>query len=68
MSDLKLNDVEEKRVNNFKIWHKRCQPKNTFKEYKPFKYEFAPNGIGVAVKIMCPYCNKVKDISDIDSW
>lgn len=31
-------------------------------------FSFTPTGIGVAVKIVCPYCGRIGDITDIDSW
>lgn len=70
MLKFEFNDVEEKRANDFKQWHKRCRPKSNdkFKQYAPFKYIITPTGIGVGIDIICPYCKKVKNITDIDSW
>ena len=34
----------------------------------PFSYLMTPNGIGGEVKIICPYCNKEENITDIDTW
>lgn len=71
MTEFKLNEIEEKRANDFKQWHKRCRPKvnsDGIPQYAPFKYIFTPLGIGVTVSIICPYCKKEKDITDIDNW
>lgn len=71
MVSFELNEVEEKRANNFKQWHKRCRPKDNndmFKQYAPFKYIFTPLGIGTDIEIVCPYCGKTKSITDIDCW
>lgn len=70
MTEFKLNEVEEKRANDFKQWHKRCRPKPHYalRQYAPFKYIFTPTGIGSSVDIVCPYCGKVKNITDVDSW
>lgn len=70
MTEFKLNEVEEKRANDFKQWHKRCRPKphHALRQYAPFKYIFTPTGIGSSVDIVCPYCGKVKNITDFDSW
>ena len=70
MTNFTLNEVEEKRANDFKQWHKRCRPKsnNPLKQYAPFKYIFTPTGIGNGVDIVCPYCGKVKNITDVDTW
>ena len=70
MTEFKLKEVEEKRADDFKQWHKRCRPKPhyTLRQYAPFKYIFTPTGIGSSVDIVCPYCGKVKNITDVDSW
>ena len=70
MANFTLNEVEEKRANDFKQWHKRCRPKSNdpYRQYAPFKYIFTPTGIGSSVDIVCPYCGKVKNITDVDSW
>lgn len=71
MKEFILNEVEETRANNFIQWHKRCRPKknsDAITQYAPFKYVLTPLGIGTAVEIICPYCGKKKDITDVDSW
>jgi len=71
MIKFELNEVEEKKAESFKKWHKRCRPNknnDTIPQYAPFKYVLTPLGIGTAIEIICPYCGKKKDITDIDSW
>ena len=41
---------------------------DTLRQYALFKYIFTPTGIGRSVDIVCPYCGKVKNITDVDSW
>lgn len=71
MANFTLNDTEKKKADVFIKWHKRCRPKNNndmFPQYAPFKYIFTPTGIGNAVTIVCPYCGKTRDITDVDCW
>ena len=71
MTSFTLTEQEEASAKRFITWHKRCRPNKISDEmpqYAPFQYIFKPLGIGNAVAIKCPYCGKVKDITDIDSW
>lgn len=71
MATYELNPKEKKDANHFITYHKRCRPKkngDTFPQYAPFKYILIPNGIGNSVSIVCPYCGKEKDITDISDW
>ena len=70
MTEFKLNEVEEKRADDFKQWHKRCRPKPHYalRQYALFKYILTPTRIGSSVDIVCPYCGKVKNIKYFDSW
>lgn len=71
MANYTLDNLEKERSDQFQKWHKRCRPKNdneVFPQYAPFKYIFTPTGIGVCVHIVCPYCGKERDITNVDCW
>lgn len=71
MASFELNEVEKKKADAFIQWHKRCRPNkgvDHLRTYAPFKFTFTPTGIGTAVEIICPYCGKKRDVTDIDSW
>ena len=71
MANYELNKVEQEKANEFIKWHKKCRPNkgvDHLRQYVPFKYLFTPTGIGNAVEIICPYCGKKRDITDVDSW
>lgn len=67
MANYKLSDIENEMANTFKELHKKCRPKGR-EVYAPYSYIFTPTGIGVAVKIVCPYCGENKDITDVGCW
>ena len=70
MAKYELDEVEEKRAEDFITEHKRCRPhgKDPYRQFAPFSYILTPTGIGNSVKIQCPYCGKIKDITNIDCW
>lgn len=67
MANYTLDELEKERAEKFKQWHKRCRPKNK-EVHPPFKYIFSSTGIGNVVHIVCPYCGKERDITNIDCW
>ena len=66
MANYNLDEVEQERADKFQKWHKRHKKKD--ESSAPFSYRFTSTGIGVAVSIICPYCGKEKDITNIDCW
>lgn len=55
-------DKEKERAEVFiKKHHKSCH-NNTI------RYELQGAGIGTIIKIICPVCGEVEDITDSDSW
>ena len=70
MANYTLDDIEKKGADKFIEAHKKCRPhgKDPYRQTAPFSYIFTPTGIGVAVKIKCPYCGRTKDITNIDCW
>lgn len=70
MAEFKLTEKEENKAVEFKAIHKACRPKDEgfFPNYLPYSYKMTPNGIGVGVSIICPYCNEEKDITDVECW
>ena len=67
MAKYELSEKERILAEKFIKWHKRCRPKNE-KHYAFPIYKIIPNGIGNEIYIKCPYCQKEKDITDIDCW
>ena len=72
MANYILSEKEEEAAKAFIEKHKKCRPKylkyTLSPQYAPFKYIFAPTGIGTAVSIKCPYCDREKDITDVSCW
>lgn len=68
MARLILSGTEAQASDSFKKEHKNC--KETFKNSisLPFQYLVGLTNIGNTVKIICPYCNESKDITDVDCW
>lgn len=67
MANYQLSNKEEKAAVEFKAIHKACRPKDDGVS-QPYSYKMTPNGIGVGVSIICPYCNEEKDITDVECW
>ena len=66
MANFKLHGKEIKDSKEFIEQHKKCKPfKNSV---ALFSYILTPNGIGIGVKIRCPFCNEEKDITDVSCW
>lgn len=66
MASFTLHGKEKQRKELFIKKHKKCrQPNNGPKLYS---YIMTPNGIGVGISIRCPYCGKIEDITDVDTW
>ena len=69
MANFSLSSKEEYYAKKFKEKHNRCRPNSvTGMALMPFNYKLIPTGIGIAVKIICPYCKKEKDITDVECW
>ena len=68
MARLILSGTEAQASDSFKKEHKNC--KETFKNSisLPFQYLLGLTSIGNTIKIICPYCNESKDITDVDCW
>jgi hypothetical protein len=65
MAKYELDEVENKRANAFiKKHEKKCRKD----KHLLYSYVFTPTGIGIAVKIICPYCGEEKDITNVDCW
>ena len=62
MASFILSEKEEKSSKMFRENHKSCGTPRLF------NYILTPNGIGVSVKIACPYCGESEDITDVDCW
>ena len=56
-----LSDAQEKKIKKFNKKHyKRCNS-NT-------RLILTETGIGLGVEVQCANCNKIKNISDYDTW
>lgn len=66
MAKYSLSEKEDNDAKTFIKLHKECKAKYGRNEL--FKYVFTPNGIGVEVHIVCPYCGEEKDITDVSCW
>ena len=62
-----LNDKENQAAFAFMLQHYR---KPCCKKIKQFggTVEVRGTSIGDVVKVKCPYCKAIKDITDYDSW
>ena len=67
MAKYELDEVEQKRFDAFRKSHKKCRP-NKVEIGLPYSFIFTPTRIGTAVKVVCPYCGKTKDITNVDCW
>lgn len=56
--------VLEKKLRKFYEKHGKCKTKDRDIVY----YKLFPTPIGVGVHIVCPKCNKEKDITDYGKW
>lgn len=61
---------ELKRYKAFHKKHLKCRPKKTdaMEQFDPVAWVLSPIGIGTVVKVVCPYCGAIKDITDTDLW
>ncbi|MDB7829188.1 hypothetical protein [Intestinimonas butyriciproducens] len=58
-----LSDKEMAAIKKFKNDHyKLCKNAGTY------RYELSGNGIGTAIKIICPCCEAEENVTDYDTW
>lgn len=60
VSTYSLSKEEEQAYDYFKKRHKHYR--------HGFPVTLTPTGMGLAVEVKCPACNKTKDISDYSTW
>ena len=68
MAEYELDEVEQKRFDAFRKSHKKCKPNKGLEVGLPYSFIFTPTGIVTTVKVVCPYCGKTKDITNVDCW
>ena len=68
-----LTDKETERYYKFSTKHRKCREKAGRKTFSGFpvgnvEIIFRPSGMGNAVEVRCPICEKTKDITDLENW
>ena len=65
-----LSDKEIAAIKEFKNKHyKTCCGNGKYKSKgNTWRYEISGTGIGHMIKIQCPECGVIQDITDIDNW
>jgi septal ring factor EnvC (AmiA/AmiB activator) len=59
-----MTDKEKENIERFKSQHQDiCNAK-----YNDFLYQFYATGFSTGIQIICPYCNKKEDVSDMSAW
>ena len=65
-----LSDKEITAIKDFKDKHyKMCCSNGRYKSKgNTWRYEISGTGIGHIIRIQCPECSEIEDITDIDNW
>lgn len=58
-----LYPKEKDRIKEFEqIHYEKCRNSNEY------TYHMTGTGIGTVVKVQCPVCKEIQDVTDVDSW
>ena len=68
-----LSEEQEKQWDKFQKEHKDCCKKRTGRLLASptgggHSIIFTPTGIGTCVRFHCPFCGKMEDVTDYESW